>query len=542
MPRVLVLDTISEIGLQMLRDAPDIEFDVQTGLKGDELRQALLRYEGALCRSGVKITADVLEGNRTLKAIVRAGVGTDNIDKAAATRAGIVVMNTPTGNTLSTAEHAFTLILALSRNISPAHQSLKSGVWERKSYMGSQLADKTLGVIGLGRIGQEVAKRALAFDMRVIGFDPLLSAEQAKKLGIEQVGEPRAMLPRVNYLTVHTPLNEHTRHLISHDEIKMLPKGARLINCARGGIYDEAALLAGLKSGHLGGVALDVFEVEPCTESPLFSLPNVLCTPHLGASTSEAQTQVAIEAVQLLIAYLTTGEIRHPVNMMAMDPKTLKSLQGYVDVAYRLGLLLSQWHGQSGLSKCNLTYRGEVAEKDTRLLSAAFCAGVLEHSLEEDVNIINAETLLKDRGIELVEHRDSQKGAFRSSMAATVTHGEHSYSAAGTLFGDTMPRLIRLANYRLEAYLDGNLLLFSHEDVPGIIGNVGTIFGRHQINIAQMAVGRASDSPGDKAIGVLNLDGIPLADAVQEIAAISGVHRVAAIQLPPAGETPKCLR
>jgi D-3-phosphoglycerate dehydrogenase len=542
MPRVVVLDPIADIGLQLLQDAPDIEFDVRTGLKGDELRQALLKYEGAVCRSGVKITADVLEGNRTLKAIVRAGVGTDNIDKDAATRAGIVVMNTPTGNTLSTAEHAFTLMLALSRNISPAHHSLKSGVWDRKSYMGSQLADKTLGIIGLGRIGQEVAKRALAFEMRVIGFDPIMSAEQAKKLGIEQVDEPRAMLPRVDYLTVHTPLNEHTHHLISHEEVSMLPQGARLINCARGGIYDEAALLEGLESGHLAGVALDVFEKEPCTDSPLFKLPNVLCTPHLGASTTEAQTQVAVEAVQLLISFLTTGEIRHPVNMMAVDPKTLEALRGYIDVAYRLGLLLSQWHGQSGLSKCQLTYRGEVADKDTRLLTAAFCAGVLENSLEENVNIINAETLLKDRGIELVEHRDSQKGAFRSSMAATITHGEQSYSAAGTLFGNTMPRLIRLADYRLEAYLDGNLLLFSHEDVPGIIGSVGTIFGRHKINIAQMAVGRSSDAPGHTAIGVLNLDGAPLVDAVQEIAAMPGIHRVALIQLPPAGGTPKCLR
>lgn len=542
MPRVIVLDNISEVGLQMLEDAPDIEYDVKTKLQGEELRQVLLQYDGAICRSGVTVTAESLEGNRRLKAIVRAGVGTDNIDKEAATRAGIVVMNTPAGNTLSTAEHAFTLMLALSRNIAPAHATLIGGTWDKKSYMGSQLADKTLGVIGLGRIGQEVAKRALAFDMRVLGFDPLLSAEQAKKLGIEQVDEVHAMLPRIDYLTVHTPLNKHTKHLISHEEIKMLRPGARLINAARGGIYDEEALFAGLESGHLGGVALDVFENEPCTSSPLFQFRNFLCTPHLGASTDEAQTQVAIEAVQLLVAFLTTGEIRHAVNVMSVDPQTMQSLKGYIDVAYRLGLLLSQWHGQSGLSSCQLVYRGEVSEKDTRLLSAAFCAGVLESALDEDVNIINSEALLKDRGIDLIEARESQQGAFRSSMTATVTHGSESYLASGTLFGDTMPRLVRLADYRLEAYLDGNLLLFSHEDIPGIIGQVGTVFGRHNINIAQMSVGRASNRPGEKAIGVLNLDDVPPEEAIADIQALEGIHRVALIQLPAAGELPKCLR
>jgi D-3-phosphoglycerate dehydrogenase / 2-oxoglutarate reductase len=541
MPRVIVLDTISDIGLQMLEDAPGIEFKVQTVLKGEELRQALMEYDGAVCRSGVDILAPQLEGNKTLKAIVRAGVGTDNIDKEAATRAGIVVMNTPDGNTLSTAEHAFTLMLALSRNIAPAHQTLIGGVWDRKAYMGSQLADKTLGIVGLGRIGQEVAKRALAFEMRVIGSDPFFSPEQAKKLGIEQVDDVHAMLPRVDYLTVHTPLTMNTRHMISHDEVKMLPAGARLINCARGGIYDEAALLAGLESGHLGGVALDVFEKEPCTSSPLFKHPNVLCTPHLGASTEEAQTQVAIEAVQLLIAFLTTGEIRHAVNVMAVDPTTLAAMRGYIDVAYRLGLLLSQWHGQSGLSSCQLIYRGEVSEKDTRILSAAFCAGVLESALDGDVNIINAGALLKDRGIELIEGRESQQGAFRSSMTATVTHGSESFVAGGTLFGDTMPRLIRLGDYRLEAYLDGNLMLFSHDDVPGIIGHVGMIFGKHDINIAQMAVGRASSTPGERAIGVLNVDGVPADEVIKEINALPGIHRLACIQLPAAGEQPKCL-
>ncbi len=311
---------------------------MRTGLKGQELRAALAEYDGAVCRSGVKITADSLEGNRRLKAVVRAGVGTDNIDKIAATRQGIVVMNTPTGNTISTAEHAFALMLGLSRNVASAYQSLQEGRWDRKSYMGSQLADKTLGVVGLGRIGQEVARRALAFGMRVLGYDPYLSNELAIKLGVDKMETVHEMLPLVDYLTVHTPLTPETRHLIGKQEIEMLKPGVRLINAARGGIYDEAALAEGLKSGKLAGVALDVFEEEPCTASPLFELPGVLCTPHLGASTEEAQTQVAVEAVQLLIRFLTAGEIRHAVNMAAVDPKTVKSMLGNLDVGRGLSL------------------------------------------------------------------------------------------------------------------------------------------------------------------------------------------------------------
>ncbi|MGE3780058.1 MAG: hydroxyacid dehydrogenase, partial [Pirellulaceae bacterium] len=287
MNRVIVLDKLAPEGLELLSKAQNLSFEVKTGLKGEDLRRALADADGAICRSGVKITAQSLEGNRRLRAIVRAGVGTDNIDKTAATRLGIIVMNTPTGNTLSTAEHAFALILALSRNLVAAHQSLAEGRWERNAYMGSQLADKTLGVVGLGRIGQEVAKRAMAFQMRVLGYDPFVSAEQAAKMGIEYVANVRSMLPRVDYLTVHTPLTPETKDLIGFPELELLKPGIRLINAARGGIYSEQALIAGLQQKRIGGVALDVFENEPCTDSPLFKMDRVLCTPHLGASTEE---------------------------------------------------------------------------------------------------------------------------------------------------------------------------------------------------------------------------------------------------------------
>jgi D-3-phosphoglycerate dehydrogenase len=535
MSRVIVLDTLAQEGLDMLEAAPGIEYEVRTGLKGDALREALAQFDGAICRSGVKITADALEGNRRLKAIVRAGVGTDNIDKAAATRWGIVVMNTPAGNTLSTAEHTIALLLALSRNIAPAYASLLEHKWDRNKYMGTQVAGKTLGVVGLGRIGIAVAKRARALEMNVLGYDPFLARERAKELGIEPVEKVADILPRVDYLTVHTPLTDETRGLVGAAQIEHMKPGARLINCARGGIYDEAALAAGLKSGKLGGVALDVFATEPCTDSPLFGLPGVVCTPHLGASTEEAQTQVATEAVELLTDYLTTGAIRHAVNVASLDPKTVASLRGYLDVAYRLGLLMAGLQ-PAGLKKCRLLYRGELADKETKVLTAVFAAGLLQNALDEEVNLVNAELLLKQRGIKLVEESRSEMGSFRSSMTVDVDADTVQHKAVGTVFGQVMPRLVALDDYRLEAYLDGCLLVFCHEDVPGIIGSVGTIFGEHRVNIAQMAVGRAK--PGGKAVGVLNLDSEPPAAALEAVRRLPAITSAVAIQLPPAGELP----
>lgn len=540
MHRVIILDPLSKEGLALLDEAPGVEYEIRTGLKGEELRQALLEFDGAICRSGVKLTADVLAGNRRLKAIVRAGVGTDNIDKSAATRAGIVVMNTPGGNTLSTAEHTLALMLAMSRNVAPAYQALCQGNWDRKSYMGTQLAGKTLGVVGLGRIGQAVAARAKAFEMRVLGFDPFLTSDKAAMLGVEPVESVAAMLPQVDYLTVHTPLTEETRNLIDMPQLELLKPGVRLVNCARGGIYNEAALVEGLKSGKIAGVALDVFEDEPCTNSPLFGMPGVVCTPHLGASTEEAQTQVAVEACELLIDYLTNGAIRHAVNMAPLDARQLEAIRNELGIGYRLGLLMAQWHhGQP--QRVRLQYRGEIADKNTRLISAAFAAGLLENALEEEVNIVNAEVLLRERGIELLEESRSEIGGFRSLIAAEVETDVRTYSAAATVFGQKMLRLVQLDGYRLEGYLDGTLLIFSHQDVPGIIGGVGTIFGRHQVNIAQMAVGRATDTPGNDAVGVLNLDSVPSDEALAEVAAHPHIKSVDVIQLPKAGEMPPWL-
>ena len=536
MPSIIVLDTLSPDGLALLDAAAEagVTYEVVTGLSGAALREALARHDGAICRSGVKITADSLAGNHRLKAIVRAGVGTDNIDKDAATRQGIVVMNTPAGNTVSTAEHTFALILALSRNVAAADASLRQHRWERNKFMGVQLAGKTLGIVGLGRIGQAVAKRALSFDMRVVGFDPFLSAERAKEMGIELVSTVRGMLPEVDYLTVHTPLTDDTRHLVGMDELAILKPGVRLVNCARGGIYDEKALVEGLKRGVIGGVALDVFEQEPCTDSPLFDMPNVLVTPHLGASTEEAQSQVAVEGVGLLVDFLSTGAIRHSVNSSPIDPASMEGVRGFLDLAWRLGLLLAQLE-EGPPRSCSIAYRGEIASRNTRLVTAAFAAGLLESALE-DVNIVNSEVLLRDRGIELVEQSRTDPGAFSSVVAVDLVSGDHVHRAAGTLFGHSMPRLVQLEGHRLEAYLDGVLLVFTHQDVPGIIGRVGNAFGGLGVNIAQMTVGRSA--PGGDAIGVLNLDQEPSPEAVAAVLACPGVRSARVVKLPPAGQLP----
>jgi len=537
MARVIVLDNLSQDGLDLLESAGNIEYEVRTGLQGEELRRALLEFDGAICRSGVKITAEALQGNRRLKAIARAGVGTDNIDKDAATRKGIVVMNTPGGNTVSTAEHTIALMLAMSRNLHPAYQSLIDGRWDRQLYMGTQLAGKTLGIIGLGRIGQAVATRALAMEMNVLAYDPFISAQRAKELGVKTCNSAREMLPNVDYLSVHTPLNDQTRGLIGREAIQMMKPGVRLVNCARGGIFDEDALVEGLKSGRLGGVALDVYESEPCTESPLFGMPGVLCTPHLGASTEEAQANVAVEAAELLVDFFTTGAIKQSVNMSPLDPKTLEALRGYLDVAYRLGRLLAQMDHCPPVA-CKLSYQGGVAKKDTRLLSAAFAAGLLEKAMEGEVNIVNAEILLRERGIELVEQRSSEVGEFSSMITAEVLSEERTVLASGTLFGNRMPRLVGQGDCRLESYLHGILMIFVHRDMPGVIGRVGNAFGRHRINIAQMSVGRATDTPGGEAIGVLALDAQPPAEALAEVLSMDSVSQAWIVKLPPAGEFP----
>ncbi|MDR3233297.1 MAG: phosphoglycerate dehydrogenase [Planctomycetaceae bacterium] len=537
MPRIVLLDPISEDGKTLLRNAAGIEFEDRIGLSGDALKKCLIEFDGAVARSGVKITAEALEGNTRLKAIARAGVGVDNIDIKAATKQGIIVMNTPGGNTISTAEQTFALILALSRNIAPAYQSLIEGRWDRKIFTGHQVAGKTLGIVGMGRIGQVVAGYAKAFGMKVIALDPFFAPHRAEELGITLVSRFCDMLPQIDFLTVHTPLTDETRGMFGKKELEMIKKGAKLINCARGGIYDLQTLAEGMESGKLGGVALDVYEEEPCTKHPLFGKANVVCTPHLGASTEEAQSNVALEAVQLLIDYFTGGTIRQAVNFGTLDAKTLESHRGALNVSHRLGILSAQL-GLGIITLCKLKFKGEVSQKDTPLLSNAFAAGLAAASMKEDISIVSAAPLLKERGIELIQEKTSEKGEFSSLITAEVSGSGGKVILAGTLFGNMMPRLVMVNDNKLESYLDGNLLFIYHQDKPGVIGAMGTVLGKANVNINSMSVGRVLPNPGSDAIAVLALDDMPQQATLKEIETLPAISKVCFAALPPADKFP----
>lgn len=534
MPRVLVSDKLEPVGIELLRQA-GIEVDDRAGLSGPALHEALRGADGVIVRSATQITAKCLDNPGHLRAIVRAGVGVDNIDVAAATRRGIVVMNTPGGNTVSTAEHTIALLLALARHIPEADASVRQKKWERSKFVGAQIAGKTLGVVGLGRVGREVGRRAAGLDMKVLGFDPFLTPERAAQLGIESVASFDELLPRCDFLTVHTPLTDETRDLIGARQLALLPNGARVLNCARGGIINETALADALRSGHLAGAALDVFIAEPPGDHALLTLPNVVVTPHLGASTVEAQTSVAREAAQLLIDFLKRGLVQFAVNMAAVDRTELEEMRLYVDLARRLGLLHAQMD-QGAIRRAELSYRGEIARRNTRLVTAAFAAGLLEYRLDENVNAVNAELLARERGIEIVEQSSPRKGDFGTLIRADVVTDKKSYTAAGTLFGNQYLRLVQLGPYRLDTFLDGIMLILTHQDVPGLIGHIGTIFGTHRINIAQMTVGRQQQ--GGEAIAVLNLDDLPSEEALAQVRAHASVKSLSVVKLPPAGQMP----
>jgi D-3-phosphoglycerate dehydrogenase len=536
MPRVFISDKLEAGGLDLLKQA-GLDVDNRPGLKDAELKQALQAADGMIVRSGTKVTADLLDQPGKLRAIVRAGVGVDNIDVATATRKGIIVMNTPGGNTVSTAEQTVTLLMALARHTPAADAALHQGKWERNKFVGTQLAGKTLGIVGLGRVGREVARRAAGLDMKVIGYDPFLAPDRAAQLGIEAAVDLDQLLPRVDFLTVHTPLTAETTNLIGARELGRMKKGSRVINCARGGIINEEALAEALKSGQLAGAALDVFVQEPpAPDHPLLKLPNVVVTPHLGASTVEAQESVALEAAQLLVDFLTKGIIGFAVNMAPVDRTELQELRLYVDLAHRLGLLHAQMC-QGAIRRAELTYRGEIARRSTKLITAAFTAGLLEFRLAQDVNIVNAELLARERGIEIVEQSNPKKGDFSTLLRADVTTEKKTYTAAGTLFGNQFLRLVQLGPHHLEAYMDGILLIFTHRDVPGLIGFIGTIFGKHQVNIAQMNVGR--QLPGGEAMGILNLDSMPGEGALQEVRQHPQISSLSVVKLPAAGAMPK---
>ncbi len=535
MPRVLICDKLEAAGIDLLKKA-GLEVDNRPGLTGADLAEALHAADGAIVRSGTRITAELLEAPGKLRAVVRAGVGVDNIDVPAATRKGVVVMNTPGGNTVSAAEHTIALMMSLARHIPAADASMKAGKWDRGKYVGAQVAGKTLGVVGLGRIGREVARRAAGLDMKVVGYDPFLAPDRAAQLGIQSVSSLDEILPQCDFVTIHVPMTEETKGLIGERAINLMSRGARLLNVARGGIIDEDALVEALKSGRVAGAALDVFSQEPPpADSPLLKAPNIVLTPHLGASTVEAQEAVAVEAAQLLTDFLTRGVIQCAVNMAAFNRAELDEMRHYVDLARRLGMLQAQM-ATGPVYKAELVYRGDLARKGTKLLTAAFAAGLLENRLAESVNLINAELLARERGIEIVESAHPHKGDFSNLLHTEVFSDKKSLIASGTLFGKEYLRLVQLGQYRLESYIDGVLLAFTHRDVPGLIGYIGTVFGKHNVNIASMNVGR--QMPGGEAIAVLNLDSPPPDDALKEIKAHEKIYNINVVKLPPVGEMP----
>jgi D-3-phosphoglycerate dehydrogenase len=536
MPRIFTPDGLAEEGLEVLRRAGGFEIDGRTGLKSADLKAALNECDAAIVRSGTTLTAELLAGLTNLKAVVRAGVGVDNIDVGAATRQGVVVMNTPGGNTHSTAEHTWALLLSLCRRVPAADASLRAGRWDRKTFVGRQLAGKTLGVVGLGRIGREVAKRARAFDMNVLGYDPLVSAERAAEEGIETVATVAEMLPRVDVLTVHVPMSADTKGLIGAEAFARMKPTAMVVNCARGGIIDEAALHDALVAGRIAGAALDVYESEPNTTSPLFQLPNVVVTPHLGASTTEAQINVSIEAAQLLVDYFQTGVVKCAVNMASIDAAELADVRRFMDIAYRLGILQSQVHPT--VRRAIIEYRGEVAKKNTRLVTAAFTLGLLQRNLP-DANLVSARQLAEDRGVRIEERSSSEPSDFASLVQAVVESDAGSYTAAATTRGASFNRLVRLGSFRLDSYLEGCLLILEHRDQPGIIARTSAILANDRVNIAQMVVGRQRQ--GGEAVGVLALDATPSESAMQELARLRDeglVTKLRVVQLPPAGVLP----
>jgi len=505
-PKVFVADPVSSRGIEALAEGGVVEVVVKTGLKEDELIKIIPEFSGLVVRSQTKVTSAVFEAAKNLKVVGRAGVGIDNVDVDAATKHGVIVMNAPGGNTISTAEHAFSLMLAIARNIPQASASMKSGKWDRKKFEGVELYDKTLAILGMGRIGTEVARRAIAFGMKVLAYDPYISASKARSLQVEVVDKIDDILPRADFITVHMPLTDETKHMIGAKQLPLLKKGVRIINCARGGLIDEVVLAEGLQSGRIAAAALDVFEVEPPAAdwSPR-SLENLVLTPHLGASTAEAQELVGIEIAEAVRAALLQGEIRNSVNMPNIDAKTLSSLGPWIDLGGKLGLFLAQIAPKRA-EKLSIRYSGRVVDLDLTAVTRALITGYLRHIHGNEVNPVNAPAILRNLGLEVIETRQSEAGEFTDLIEASIGQDGHSASVGGTLYG-SKPRIVTVNGHFVEGVPSGTVLLLENRDRPGIVGHLGTLLGANKVNIAGMSLSR--NEVGGQALTFLNLDSAP---------------------------------
>jgi D-3-phosphoglycerate dehydrogenase len=509
-PKVLISDKLSPAAVEIFRSR-GIETDVRTGLKPAELREVIGGYDGLAIRSATKVTRELLDAAPRLRVVGRAGIGVDNVDVSSATARGVVVMNTPYGNAITTAEHAIAMMFALARQIPEASGSTKAGKWEKNRFMGVELSGKTLGLIGAGNIGSIVADRANGLRMKVIAYDPFLSEKRALEIGAEKV-ELDALVARADFVSLHAPLTDQTRNILDRTRLFAMKRGARLVNCARGGLVDEAALAEALKAGHLAGAALDVFETEPATDSPLFALENVVCTPHLGAATAEAQENVALQVAEQMSDFLLTGAVSNAINMPSVTAEEAPRLRPYMELARLVGTLAGQLTAANGdpLGAIRVEYEGAAAELNHRPLTAAALAGVLT-PMSGAVNMVNAPVVARERGIDVAETVLERSGDYATLLRVTVETGHGTRSVAGTLVGTGRPRLVEIKGIAVEADFAPHMLYVTNQDRPGFIGHFGTTLAEAGINIATFHLGRTA--PGGDAICLVGLDA-PVPDPV----------------------------
>lgn len=520
-PRVLVSDKLSEAAVKIFKDRGiEVDYLPDLGKDKDALLEAIPKYDGLAIRSATKVTPKIIAAASRLKVIGRAGIGVDNVDIPAASQRGIVVMNTPFGNAITTAEHAISMMMALARQIPEANASTHAGKWEKNRFMGVELCNKTLGVIGCGNIGSIVADRAIGLKMKVVAFDPFLSPERALDLGVEKV-ELDDIFRRSDFITLHTPLTDKTRNIVNADSLAKCKKGVRIINCARGGLVNEDALLEALKSKHVAGAALDVFEVEPATSHPLFGMENVVATPHLGASTNEAQENVALQVAEQMADFLMTGAVTNALNMPSISADEAPRLRPYVELANKLGRFVGQLT-DAAITDVVIEYAGDVGEMNTRALTSAALAGVLQAQLGT-VNMVSAPIAAKERGIKVDEVKQTQRGAYGTYIRLTVKTGVYERSVAGTVFSDGKPRIIQIKGIELESDFGPRMLYVTNTDKPGFIGALGTIFGTNGVNIASFHLGRAA--PGGDAICLVEVDGEVTDALLSAVAAIPQVRQ-----------------
>ncbi len=504
--KVLISDKMSPKGLEVFKQFPELEVDVRVGMSPKELASVIGRYDGLAIRSATKVTGEIIAAADQLKVIGRAGIGVDNVDIEAATRRGIVVMNTPRGNTITTAEHTISMMLALSRNIPQATQSMKAGEWAKSRFMGKELFNKTLGVVGLGNIGSIVADRAQGLKMKVIAYDPFISEERATRMGIELVSLEE-LYRRADYISVHTPMTSETRHMINKESFARMKEGVRILNCARGGIIHEGDLCEALKSGVVAGAAFDVFEQEPpAADHPLFKLDNFICTPHLGASTDEAQVNVAIAVAEQISDYLLHGTITNALNVPSLSAEVLKIVGPYLTLAEKLGLFYSQLceGGTCGLSEIRVEYKGRVAELDQSPITTALLKGLLTPMVGAVVNFVNASAIAKDRGIMVTESKTEVAGNFSSMISLVGSVNGEILAVSGALFGKNEPRIVRINKFEVEVLPAGHILVVYAHDSHGVIGSIGSYLGEHQVNIGKMQFSR--EYSGGMSISVVQVD------------------------------------